>query len=38
MFTGTMGISVVTSIDKGLAGMDLALTQVPEASSNSEEG
>lgn len=37
-WTGTMGISVVTSVDKGLAGMDLAPIQILEALSNSKEG
>lgn len=37
-WTGTMGTSVVTSTDKGLAGLALALSQVLEALSNSKEG
>lgn len=35
---GKMGISVVTSLDKGLARLALAPSQVLEALPNSEEG
>lgn len=37
-WAGTMGISVVTRVDKGLAGLALAPSQVLEALPNPEEG
>lgn len=36
-WAGTMGISVVTSVDKGLAGLALAPSQVLEALPNPEK-
>lgn len=37
-WAGTMGISVVTNVDKGLTKLALALSQVQEALPNSREG